>query len=113
MSAIAQSGRSPYAAANATALPLRKSRRFHPALDEFDPLIRLPSPPKFFAGLTAACTNQPAAGSIAQQITRRIYRSHFLNQGVSAGTAAADTAGAAGPAVLEIDDLRTHFFTPA
>jgi oligopeptide/dipeptide ABC transporter ATP-binding protein len=36
-----------------------------------------------------------------------------LNQGVSAGTAAADTAGAAGPAVLEIDDLRTHFFTPA
>jgi peptide/nickel transport system ATP-binding protein len=34
-----------------------------------------------------------------------------LNQGVSVGTNAADTAGASRPAVLEIEDLQTHFFT--
>jgi oligopeptide/dipeptide ABC transporter ATP-binding protein len=36
-----------------------------------------------------------------------------LNQGVSQGTTAADAVAASGPAVLEIDDLRTHFFTQA
>jgi oligopeptide/dipeptide ABC transporter ATP-binding protein len=36
-----------------------------------------------------------------------------LNQGASAGTTLPDTMTAAGPAVLEIDDLRTHFFTQA
>ena len=34
-----------------------------------------------------------------------------MNQGVSVGTNAADTAGASRPAVLEIEDLQTHFFT--
>jgi oligopeptide/dipeptide ABC transporter ATP-binding protein len=36
-----------------------------------------------------------------------------LNQGVSAVTTAADAEAASGPAVLEIDNLRTHFFTRA
>jgi peptide/nickel transport system ATP-binding protein len=36
-----------------------------------------------------------------------------LNQGVAAQQAAADTSASAGQNVLEIDDLRTHFFTPA
>jgi oligopeptide/dipeptide ABC transporter ATP-binding protein len=34
-----------------------------------------------------------------------------LNQGVLAGTTTADATAVPGPAVLEIDDLRTHFFT--
>ena len=34
-----------------------------------------------------------------------------MNQGVLAGSTAAEAADASGPPVLEIDDLRTHFFT--
>jgi peptide/nickel transport system ATP-binding protein len=34
-----------------------------------------------------------------------------LNQGVLAGMTADETVAAPGPAILEIDDLRTHFFT--
>jgi oligopeptide/dipeptide ABC transporter ATP-binding protein len=51
--------------------------------------------------------------SIAQQITWRIRRSHFLSQGVSAGGPAQEIASAPGSAILEIDNLRTHFFTQA
>jgi len=36
-----------------------------------------------------------------------------LSQGVLAGKTADETAAAPGPAILEIDDLRTHFFTQA
>jgi len=36
-----------------------------------------------------------------------------LNQGVLGGMTADETAAAPGPAILEIDDLRTHFFTQA
>ncbi len=36
-----------------------------------------------------------------------------MNQEVSARRTADETATASGPAVLEIEDLRTHFFTPA
>jgi oligopeptide/dipeptide ABC transporter ATP-binding protein len=36
-----------------------------------------------------------------------------LSQGVLAGITADETAAAPGPAILEIDDLRTHFFTQA
>ena len=36
-----------------------------------------------------------------------------MNQGVSAAESERDSAAALGDAILEIDDLRTHFFTPS
>jgi peptide/nickel transport system ATP-binding protein len=88
-------------------------RRLQPCHDEFVPPIAFLSPPKIFSRLIALCSNRH--DDLFSRSTNNIPKSSesLLNQGVSLAEAAAEPQAIPRQEILEIDDLRTHFFTPA
>src|SRR5271168_1090025 len=70
------------------------------------------SPPWLFSGLTA-CSKRAGDHRLDQLVAQRNRWSPPLSQQVSVGRTAQKAAAAPGMAVLEIDDLHTHFFTQA